>query len=237
MATISESLKKKPLNIAKNFFEKTLWSENKPVVGIDEVGRGCLAGPLVTAAVILPIGKVKRILKDSKLLDKKEREDAYVWIINNCYYQIGIVHHRLIDQHNIWHATIIAMKRALIQLISSNCIKPGAILVDAMPLTIEDLGLAQIPVYYFNKGESKSSSIAAASIIAKVTRDRLMHSYEMAIPGYHFTKHKGYATKIHKNCLKTLRPSIIHRQTFLRSLVKTEDLDDQNNQQSLCRNS
>ena len=86
---------KQTLNISKNFYEKSLWKQEKLVVGIDEVGRGCLAGPVVTAAVILPINKTSSLLKDSKVLTLEERNKAYEWIIRNCYHQIGIVHHRL----------------------------------------------------------------------------------------------------------------------------------------------
>ncbi|MCL5874871.1 MAG: hypothetical protein M1114_00160, partial [Candidatus Dependentiae bacterium] len=117
----------------KNYFEKKAWEQGQLVCGIDEVGRGCLAGPLVTAAVILPEGKVHRLLKDSKLMTLQERLDAYKWITKHCYYGFGIVNHRVIDSQNIWKATLIAMKRALMHALAVSPRQPSAILVDAMP--------------------------------------------------------------------------------------------------------
>jgi len=223
---------KPTLNISKNFYEKSLWKQEKLVVGIDEVGRGCLAGPVVTAAVILPINKTSSLLKDSKVLTLEERNKAYEWIIRNCYHQIGIVHHRLIDQHNIYQATKICMKRALVNLLT-HCNDPiGAIVIDAMPLTLEKTGFGALPVYHFYKGETKSSSIAAASIIAKVTRDRMMESYETLFPGYALGKHKGYATPIHQEAIRKLRESLIHRTTFLGAFLD-KGTDETKSQQTL----
>lgn len=226
MEMIPSPHSRQPVKILHNSFEKSLWKQRKLVVGIDEVGRGCLAGPLVTAAAILPIGLTSRLLKDSKLLSAEERLKAYSWIIAHCRYQIGIVHHRIIDQHNIWHATILAMKKALVTLLCQINETPGAILVDAMPLKLGDTGFQGIPVYHFPKGEQKSSSIAAASIVAKVTRDALMEKYEALFPGYELKQHKGYATQIHQEHIRKLRHSIIHRESFLgafRTGVKEDD--------------
>ena len=124
--------RKQTLNFNKNHFEKAAWDQSNRVVGIDEVGRGCLAGPLVTAVVILPIGNVNRMLKDSKLMEHEERVKAYAWITKHCWYGVGIVHNRIIDQHNIYRATLIAMKRALVNLLATSDQYPAAILVDAM---------------------------------------------------------------------------------------------------------
>ncbi len=221
------------VKIRKNSYEKSLWEQEKLVVGIDEVGRGCLAGPLVTAAVILPRNRTNPLLKDSKILSVDERHKAYKWIIQNCHYQLGIAHNRIVDQYNIYQATKIAMKRALVSLLA-RCNDPvGAILVDAMPLELENTGITDIPLYHFYKGETKSSSIAAASIVAKVTRDRLMEKYEGIFPGYAFEKHKGYATPIHREAIDALQESLIHRKTFLGAFLDKGHSDDTKSQQTL----
>jgi ribonuclease HII len=159
-------------------------------------------------------------------MSAEERLKAYAWITAHCRYQIGIVHHRIIDQHNIWHATILAMKKALVNLLAQLNKPPGAILVDAMPLKLSDTGFYDIPVYHFPKGEQKSSSIAAASIVAKVTRDALMEKYETLFPGYDLKQHKGYATKIHQNHIHELGHSIIHRESFLGAFHTEIETDD-----------
>ncbi len=233
MEMIPQKRRNQSLKITKNFFEKSLWEQQKHVVGIDEVGRGCLAGPLVTAAVILPIGKTSYLLKDPKILTEQERLIAYQWITTRCAYQIGIVHHRIIDTHNIWQATLLAMKKALVNLLSRTPERPGAILVDAMPLKLEDTSYHDIPVYYFIKGEDRSSSIAAASIVAKVTRDALMKKYALLFPGYHLEQHKGYATPLHQEALAKEGHLIIHRTSFLSAFNQEKD-DDKQNQQTLC---
>ncbi len=230
MEMITTPNSKQSVKILKDSFEKSLWEQGKLVVGIDEVGRGCLAGPLVTAAAILPIGRTNPLLRDSKLMSPEERLKAYSWIIAHCRYQIGIVHHRIIDQHNIYQATMLAMKKALVNLLTQINETPGAILVDAMPLKLSDTGFNSIPVYHFPKGEQKSSSIAAASIVAKVTRDALMEKYETLFPGYGLKQHKGYATKIHQGHIHELRHSIIHRESFLGSFRPKIKADDDQQQ-------
>ena len=107
-------------NIKKNSHENAAWQQQTVVVGIDEVGRGCLAGPVVAAAVILPINKAHRMLKDSKIMTTDERSAAFAWITRNCGYGVGIVHHRIIDKHNIYQATLMAMKKALINLLAAS---------------------------------------------------------------------------------------------------------------------
>src|SRR5437667_10726215 len=102
----------------KNAFEIAAWNTQSVVVGIDEVGRGCLAGPVVAAAVILPVNKDSRHLKDSKLMTHEERLKAYTWIAKHCHIGVGIIHNRIVDQHNIWQATLIAMKKALVNLLA-----------------------------------------------------------------------------------------------------------------------
>jgi ribonuclease HII len=223
--------KNKKLNFNKNYYENAAWQDQSFVCGIDEVGRGCLAGPLVTAAVILPIGKVSRLIKDSKVMTPEEREKAAKWIKKHCKYAIGIVHNRLIDKHNIWHADLIAMKKALVNLLALCPQLPSAILVDAMPLQLADTNYKDIPVHYFPFGESKSSSIAAASIIAKVTRDALMASFDPLFPGYKLKSHKGYSTKEHKSLVREHTHTIIHRMSFLARIGY--DANDKHKQQTI----
>src|SRR3990172_12337958 len=217
-------------NIKKNSFEHDAWQQQTVVVGIDEVGRGCFAGPVVAAAVILPLNKTNRMLKDSKIMTAEERNLAFAWIKSRCAYGIGIVHHRTIDQRNIWQSTLIAMKKALIHALETTSVRPSAILIDAMPLDLSGTHFHDIPVYYFPKGETKSSSIAAASIVAKVTRDAMMELYDVAIPGYAWSDNRGYGTPAHKRAIKNHDYSFIHRVSFLTKLLqegekKEEQLD------------
>ncbi len=223
----------KKLNFNKNYYETAAWEAQSVVCGIDEVGRGCLAGPLVAAAVILPIGKNSRLIKDSKLMEAPDREKAAQWIRKHCRYAIGIVHNRLIDQHNIYQADLIAMKKALVNLLAICPQVPSAILVDAMPLQLADTSFKDIPLHYFPFGESKSSSIAAASIIAKVTRDALMTKFDLAFPGYKLKDHKGYSTKTHKAIIREHSHTIIHRMSFL-GRIHEEISDKQEQQTFLC---
>lgn len=215
------------VKITKNLFEKMAWLEGRLVCGIDEVGRGCLAGPLVTAAVIIPAHKHMPLLKDSKILTLEEREKAARWILKHCWYGYGIVHNRLIDERNIWQATLTAMKRALVQLLATSPHTPQAILVDAMPLNLLDTSYRDIPVYYFPKGENLSTSIAAASIIAKVKRDAIMSALDPLFPDYAFGQHKGYGTKIHRRAIQELQHSIIHRQTYLNEDPESDHIHQQ----------
>ncbi|MCL4361576.1 ribonuclease HII [Candidatus Dependentiae bacterium] len=216
---------RKTIHIVKDHYENTAWQANQLVLGIDEVGRGCLCGPLVCAAVILHPNKKSRKLKDSKLLDKHELQDGYNWIVKNSWYEVAISHHRFIDQHNIYQATLRTMHRAVMQLIAKIGKNPDLILVDALPLKV-----TEIPVMNFPHGEKKSSTIAAASIIAKVTRDIIMQRLEPIIPGYYMGQHKGYATKLHLDSLTLHGQSFIHRKSFLK---KINQIDDEKEQQTL----
>lgn len=220
-------------NFTKNRFEKDSWSLNKVVCGLDEVGRGCLAGPLVVAAVILPVNRSHKLLKDSKTLSQEELQLASRWILKNCHYSIVPLHHRLIDTHNIYQATLIAMKRAIMQVCSLSPELPSQIVVDAMPLNLVATPYEAIPVAHFIKGESKSSSIAAASIIAKVYRDNLIAEYGKLIPGYYLEEHKGYSTEKHKDALAALGKSFIHRNSFLKK-VTCGTIQDSQHQQTIC---
>jgi len=228
--------KRQKVNFTKDFHEFAAWENNQVVCGIDEVGRGCLAGPLVTAAVILPPHKKSRMLQDSKLLTEQDRIKASLWIKKNAWYAYGIVHHRIIDNHNIWQADLMAMKKAFINLMAICPLTPTAILVDAMPLKLSDTYYKDIPIHHFPKGERLSSSIAAASIMAKVLRDDLMTKMGLVFPGYLLEQHKGYSTAKHMDAIKNLQHSIIHRMTFLTKMLNPQFTDQETHeeQQRLC---
>jgi len=218
--------------ITKNRFELASWASGRVVCGIDEVGRGCLAGPLVTAAVILPPNKLSPLLKDSKTLTAPQRLKAFAWIERHCWYGVGVVSNHLIDKHNIRGATFLAMKRALAHALAACPHSPELILIDAMPLELSDTSSKGIPVYYFPDAERKSSSIAAASIVAKVRRDAIMGKLAAAFPGYSFQEHKGYGTRTHQEALQHQKRSLIHRLTFLSKFIsKPSEHEDQ---QTLC---
>lgn len=179
------------------------------VCGIDEAGRGPLAGPVCAAAVILPDGCEIEGINDSKKLTEKKREQLYDVIIEKALaYGIATADEKEIDEINILQATYLAMRRAFETL----GIKPDMALVDGNrdPL----LG---IPTQTVVKGDAKSMSIAAASILAKVTRDRFMLEMDEKYPEYQFAKHKGYGTKLHYEKLGEFGPSEIHRMSFLKS--------------------
>lgn len=177
------------------------------ICGIDEVGRGPLAGPVVAGAVILPKDNPILYLNDSKKLSEKKREALYDEIMEHAVsVGIGMVSPARIDEINILQATYEAMRAAIKNL----SVEPDLLLNDAV--TIPEVTIPQVPII---KGDAKSVSIAAASIVAKVTRDRLMKEYEAVIPGYDFARNKGYGTKSHIEGLKKLGPSPIHRMTFI----------------------
>ena len=174
---------------------------------IDEAGRGPLAGPVVAGAVVLPKGCRILYVNDSKKLSEKKREMLYDVILNEAVsVGVGIVSPERIDEINILNATYEAMREAINNL----TVKPDILLNDAV--TIPDVDIEQVPII---KGDAKSLSIASASIIAKVTRDRLMYHYDELYPKYGFAKHKGYGTKFHTDVLKEIGPCPIHRKTFI----------------------
>lgn len=181
------------------------------VCGIDEVGRGPLAGPVVAAAVILPKNCQILYLNDSKKLSEKKREELYNVIMKEAVaVGIGMVSPARIDEINILQATYEAMREALGKL----SVMPSVLLNDAV--TIPEVTIPQVPII---KGDAKSVSIAAASIIAKVTRDRLMVEYDEMLPGYGFAKNKGYGTAEHIAALKENGATLIHRKTFITKFV------------------
>ena len=182
------------------------------VCGIDEAGRGPLAGPVVAGAVILPKDEKILYVNDSKKLSEKKREMLYDEIMDRALaVVVGIVGPERIDEINILQATYEAMRMAVAQL----TVPPDILLNDAV--TIPDLPIRQVPIV---KGDAKSVSIAAASIIAKVTRDRLMREYDQIFPEYDFASNKGYGTRSHIEALKALGPAPVHRRTFIRHFVQ-----------------
>lgn len=219
------SMQKITEKFKKNSFELEAWATNDLVVGIDEVGRGCLAGPVVTAAVVLFPHVSHPLLRDSKELTSEELQKAYKWLTTHSKFATANCNHLEIDRVNIYQATRIAMDQALVNLSFFLEKKPKYVLIDAVPL-IHNSGDHE--VRYFIKGERKSTSIAAASIIAKVTRDRIMCTFDKIFPAYGFSHHKGYATKEHKIAVRNFGNSCIHRTSFI---SKIEESDEQ---QSIC---
>lgn len=185
--------------------EQSFWQNNKIVAGIDEVGRGPLAGPVVTAAVILPPDVNIIDINDSKQLTDKKRHQLYPHILSEAIdVSVAVGSNQLIDQENIYHATELTMAKS----ISNLFIKPNEILVDAMHIPVN------IPQMKLIKGDARSVSIGAASIIAKVYRDELMKEYAQMYPHYGFEQNAGYGTKIHLIGLKKFGICPIHRKTF-----------------------
>ena len=203
--------------------EQEFWLKNKLICGIDEVGRGCLAGPIVTAAVIINPYAMHEKLKDSKLMTTLQLEIIYNWIILNSKYSVGISHHRIIDKENIYKATQITMKKSLYHLLQSTDKLPDMIAIDAMPLTLHQTPYENIHIESWTQGESKSASIAAASIIAKVTRDRIMQKMNDSFPSYGFDKHKGYGTPAHIKVLKEGKACVVHRKTFIKNFKGSDN--------------
>lgn len=181
------------------------------ICGIDEVGRGPLAGPVVAGAVILPADCKILYLNDSKQLSAKKREELYEVIMQEAVaVGIGYASHERIDEINILQATYEAMREAINKLE----VKPDILLNDAV--TIPKVDIKQVPII---KGDAKSISIAAASIVAKVTRDRLMVEYDRIYPEYHFADNKGYGAAVHIEALKKYGPTPIHRRSFIANFV------------------
>lgn len=206
-----EKLEKEIARIKQMSVYEEEYSMCQYICGIDEVGRGPLAGPVVAGAVILPKDEPILYLNDSKKLSEKKREALYDEIMEKALATgIGIVSPARIDEINILQATYEAMRQAIANL----KVRPDLLLNDAV--TIPEVDIPQVPII---KGDAKSVSIAAASIIAKVTRDRLMVEYDEVLPGYDFASNKGYGTKAHIAGLKELGPSPIHRATFIKNFV------------------
>jgi len=182
------------------------------IAGVDEAGRGPLCGPVVAAAVILPVNLYIEGINDSKKLSEKKREKIYEEIVNNkdIIFAVGISDIDVIEKVNILNAT----KLAMIQAVNSLNVKPDFVLIDgnqSIDIDIESQTLVS--------GDSKSASIAAASIIAKVTRDKMLYEYDKEYPEYGFAKHKGYGTKIHIEAIKKHGLCKIHRPSFCKHFV------------------
>lgn len=195
-------------------FEKELYLNDITLIaGVDEVGRGPLVGPVVAAAVILPVGFNLEGLDDSKKLTEKKRDKFYEVIMREAVaVGIGEVDAKTIDKINIYQAS----REAMIKAISNLNVKPEYILSDAMPL---DIGIPNKPIIH---GDALSVNIAAASVIAKVTRDRMMYELDKKYPEFGFAKHKGYPTKAHLEALKKYGPLENYRFTYgpVRDLIK-----------------
>lgn len=211
-------MKKKIIKIKPSFdFEAKLWDEYTLVAGVDEAGRGCLAGPVVAAAVVFPKGGIDDFgINDSKKLSPEAREGLYDIITEQAVsYAAAQVDNKEIDKINILRASLKAMHIAVGNLSA----KPDFLLIDGNRFFGNG-----IPFNTIVKGDGKSISIAAASIIAKVTRDRLMAGeiHEL-YPQYGFASHKGYATKAHFDAIREHGPCPLHRKSFLRKFFERED--------------
>lgn len=201
-------LKSEIIRMEKMFAYERQYADFQYICGVDEAGRGPLAGPVVAGAVILPKDCDILYLDDSKKLSPKKREMLYTEITKKAVaYATGMVSPHRIDEINILQATYEAMRTA----ISNLKIRPDILLNDAV--RIPDIDIRQVPII---KGDAKSASIAAASIIAKVERDRLMVQYEDVFPGYDFAKNKGYGTKAHMEAVKALGITPVHRRSFIK---------------------
>ncbi|GIP52217.1 ribonuclease HII [Paenibacillus vini] len=195
-------------------YEKEYWQSYPHIAGIDEVGRGCLFGDVVAAAVILPQGLILEDVNDSKKLSAKKRDHLYDIIMEHAVaVGIGFSDADTIDRINIKQATRLAMKQAVEQL----AVVPDYLLIDAEKVD------TQIPQLSVIKGDATSQSIAAASIVAKVTRDRLCQGeWDARYPEYGIGIHKGYATKLHREQIQALGPTPMHRKSFMRNLFVEE---------------
>ena len=193
------------------FYEKKYYEDYDYICGIDEAGRGPLAGPVVAGAVILPKGLKIPYLNDSKQLSAKRREELFDIIMEKALaVGVGVASPERIDEINILQATYEAMRQAVAEL----KVKPQILLNDAV--FIPGLNLPQSKII---KGDAKSLSIAAASVIAKVTRDRMMVAYDEIFPEYGFAKHKGYGAKAHIEKIQSIGPCPIHRRSFITHFI------------------
>jgi ribonuclease HII len=200
----------------KAFDKKHLTENIKYLAGVDEAGRGPLAGPVVAAAVIFNKRTNIKGVNDSKQLTENQREDLFEKIISKALsYSVSLINHDVIDEVNILNASMLAMKQA----VESLNIKPDLVLVDGNRIFHSD-----IPVIPIVKGDAKSFSIAAASIIAKVTRDRLMKNLANQYPVYLWEQNKGYPTKQHREIIRKIGPSPLHRKTFLKNILSEQQI-------------
>lgn len=210
-----EKLEKELIRLREMSAYEMEYASSRYVCGIDEVGRGPLAGPVVAGAVVLPKDVTILYLNDSKKLSEKKRESLYDEIMEKAEaVGLGMVGPERIDEINILQATYEAMRMAVCEVEKKLGRKPDILLNDAV--TIPGVDIKQVPII---KGDAKSISIAAASIVAKVTRDRMMVDYGRQFPGYGLESNKGYGTKAHIDGLKELGATSIHRRTFIKNFV------------------
>ena len=205
--------------------ENDCWQKNLFVCGIDEAGRGCLAGPVVAAAVVLPAWTDYPLLIDSKQLTCKNRIQAFSWIKQHAFYAIGIAGVESIAKHNILNSTKMAMLQAFWQLwwqLNTQQSRLDHVLIDAVALALPDNPRTKRPFAMSNptNAESLSASVAAASIVAKVSRDTLLQQLDKLLPAYNFATNKGYGTSQHLSNLLSFGSSIIHRQQFVTTALK-----------------
>lgn len=209
-------------NSLKEFDNSYLNNNIKLIAGVDEAGRGPLAGPVVAAAVMFNKETYHPLINDSKKITEKTREELFNWILNNCIsYGIGIVNHNEIDEINILKASLKAMRMAVENLKAS----PHLILIDGNKSYEPNNNMIKTIV----KGDSKSFAIASASIIAKVTRDRIMKEAAALYPEYCWDKNKGYPTKSHIQALKIFGFTPFHRKTFLKNFSEQFEIFENNN--------
>ncbi len=179
------------------------------IAGVDEAGRGSLAGPVVAACCILPLDCMIDGINDSKKLSEPKREKLYCEITASAVFKVSVIPQEVIDEINILRAT----KRAMAECIENMPVKPELVLIDAVDVKVS------VPIKSIIKGDAQSYNIAAASIIAKVTRDRLMRDYDNLYPQYGFAKNKGYGTKEHIEALKKCGPCPLHRKSFIKNFI------------------
>lgn len=196
-------------------FEKEFASQGKMLIaGIDEAGRGPLAGPVVVASVIMPLDNIIDGINDSKKLSEKKRNDLFEKIKQTAIsYHIEVIDEKIIDDINILNATKLGMKNCIDKLDKT----PDVVLIDAVKID------SDVQTVSIIKGDAKSYSIAAASILAKVYRDNLMLQYDKEYPVYNFAKHKGYGTKMHIDAIKQYGICPIHRRTFVKNFYEQKD--------------
>ena len=196
-------------------FEKEFASQGKMLIaGIDEAGRGPLAGPVVVASVIMPLDNIIDGINDSKKLSEKKRNELFEKIKQTAIsYHIEVIDEKIIDDINILNATKLGMKNCIDKLDKT----PDVVLIDAVKID------SDVQTVSIIKGDAKSYSIAAASILAKVYRDNLMLQYDKEYPVYNFAKHKGYGTKMHIDAIKQYGICPIHRRTFVKNFYEQKD--------------
>lgn len=206
-----EKLRKEKERMHEMFAYERKYGQYNYICGVDEVGRGPFAGPVVAAAVILPKDCDILYLNDSKKISEKKRDILYDEIYEKAVaVGIGMASEKVIDEINILQATYKAMQSAIEKLE----VVPDLLLNDAV--TIPEISIPQVPII---KGDAKSASIAAASIVAKVTRDRMMKEYDAVYPGYQFARNKGYGTKAHIEAIRAQGICEIHRRTFVKKYI------------------